>query len=82
MILRKVHCPIFENLHIHNEIRTNNVLAYIISEKPAVDPSKQPYNKQNIWLQVSGKAKPTYGYKEQGNVHSFTLKEVKKCLIE
>ena len=51
---------------MHNEIRTKNVLNFIFSEKPAVDPSQQPYSKQNIWLQVSGKAKPTYGYKEQG----------------
>ena len=57
--------------NINNEIQTNNVLAHIFSEKPALDPSQQPYSKQNIWLQVSGKAKPTYGYKEQGDFHSL-----------
>ena len=50
----------------------------MISEKPAVDPSKLPYSKHNIWLQVSGKAKPTYGYKEQGSFHSFLLNDVKR----
>ena len=67
MILKKSNT---RKSYIHDKIPRSIVLSYMISEKPAVDPSQQPYSKHNIWLQVSGKAKPTYGYKEQGNFHS------------